>query len=69
MIGKIEKRKSFWKEKKYKTVEKGKNWTIERIVESGSGRKIERPGLEQKNVPDLNEMLKRALKKRKYKWE
>lgn len=57
MIGKIEKRKSFWKEKKYKIVEKGKNWTIER------------PGLEQKNVPDLNEMLKRALKKRKYKWE
>ncbi len=56
MIGKIEKRKSFWKEKKYKTVEKGKNWTIER------------PGLE-KNVPDLNEMLKRALKRRKYKWE
>jgi len=50
-------RQTFWKEKKYKTVEKGKNWTIER------------PGLEQKNVPDLNEILKRALKKRKYKWE
>lgn len=62
-------RQTFWKEKKYKTVEKGKNWTIERIVESGSGQEIERPGLEQKNVPDLNEMLKRALKRRKYKWE
>ena len=62
-------RQTFWKEKKYKTVEKGKNWTIERIVESGSGWGINRSGSEQKNVSDLNEMLRKALRKKRYKWE
>lgn len=51
---KISKRETFWKKKTYRVVESGKGWSIIR------------PG---KEMPDLNEMLKRALKKRKYKWE
>ena len=51
-------RQTFWKEKKYKTVEKGKNWTIERIVEDP----------QRLPAPDLEKLLNKFFKK-KEKWK
>lgn len=47
-------REKFWKEKKYKTVASGQGW------------KIERPAAD---APDLNQLLAKALRKKRYKWE
>lgn len=49
----IEKRESFWKEKTYKTVEKGNGWKIERPTE----------------IKPLEDLLDGFFKKRRYKWE
>ena len=54
MIGKIEHRKSLWKKRKY------------HVVESGPGWRIERPG---EPAPSLDMLLKRALRKKRFKWE
>ncbi len=51
---KISKRETFWKKRTYRVVESGKGWSIMR------------PGEE---VPDLNLLLAKALRKKRYKWE
>lgn len=53
----IEKRQTFWKKKEYKVVDSGEGWTIERLT------------IKPTNAPDLNEMLRKALRKKRYKWE
>jgi len=50
----IQKRETFWKKRTY------------RVVASGQGWKIERPAAD---VPDLNVLLAKALRKKRYKWE
>lgn len=55
---KIEPREKFWKEKQYQVIESGPGWKVERLID--------------KPVPvrtDLNEMLIKALRKKRYKWE
>lgn len=49
----IEKREHYWKEKVYKTVEKGNGWKIERPTE----------------IKPLEDLLDTFFKKRRYKWE
>lgn len=53
----ISKREKFWKKRTYRVVESGKGWTIERLITKPT------------NAPDLNEMLRKALRKKRYKWE
>ena len=50
----IEKRQTFWKKRNYYTAESGPGW------------QIKRPG---EPVPDLNMLLAKALRKKRYKWE
>lgn len=50
----ISKREKFWKKRTYRVVESGKGWSIMR------------PG---KEVPDLDMLLAKALRKKRYKWE
>ena len=50
-------RETFWKNKYY------------RVVESGPGWQIERPGEEPRPAPNLDLLLRKALRKKRYKWE
>jgi len=55
---KIEPREKLWKEKQYKVVESGPGWKIERLIDKPVSVHT-----------DLNEMLRKALRKKRYKWE
>lgn len=53
----IRARESFWKERRYFVVEKGRDWRIERPL-----------GSDQEKNPELDSMLNKFFKKKR-KWE
>lgn len=57
MKARIEPRERFWREKKYRVVESGNGWQIERCSDSAPN-----------DAPDLEALLNQFFKKRK-KWE